>query len=97
MKRNIDRLKKIGADAAEGGKMLQSCFDWVSYPRSIAAFAVCTLLFSLNARLRMSCSNLDIYLYALSIIHSPGCRYGLENVAVNHFYFLFIHFIIDKE
>ena len=40
MKRNIDRCKKIAESAVEGGKVLQSCFDWESKPRSIAAFAV---------------------------------------------------------
>ena len=40
MKRNIDRVSRIAEDAVEGGKFIQSCFDWESKPRSITAFIV---------------------------------------------------------
>ncbi|KAK6178984.1 hypothetical protein SNE40_011446 [Patella caerulea] len=40
MKRNIDRVSQIAAGFVEGGKFLQSCFDWESKPRSIIAFIV---------------------------------------------------------
>ncbi|KAJ8304732.1 hypothetical protein KUTeg_018315 [Tegillarca granosa] len=40
MKKNIDRVSQIAAAGVEGGKFLQSCFDWESKPRSITAFIV---------------------------------------------------------
>ncbi|XP_074651718.1 multiple C2 and transmembrane domain-containing protein 1-like isoform X2 [Tubulanus polymorphus] len=44
MKRNIDRLTQIIDSAVEGGVFLQSCFNWESKPRSIAAFIVFLIL-----------------------------------------------------
>ncbi|XP_021379603.1 multiple C2 and transmembrane domain-containing protein 1-like isoform X3 [Mizuhopecten yessoensis] len=38
MKRNIDRVSQIASSFIEGGKFIQSCFDWESRARSISAF-----------------------------------------------------------
>ena len=40
MKKNIDRVSKLLEAVVEGGKFIQSCFDWESKLRSSAAFAV---------------------------------------------------------
>ncbi|XP_033749601.1 multiple C2 and transmembrane domain-containing protein 1-like isoform X2 [Pecten maximus] len=38
MKRNIDRVSQLASSFIEGGKFIQSCFDWESRARSISAF-----------------------------------------------------------
>ncbi|XP_048258170.1 multiple C2 and transmembrane domain-containing protein 1-like isoform X3 [Haliotis rufescens] len=40
MKRNIDRVSQIISSMMDGGRFIQSCFNWESTPRSITAFIV---------------------------------------------------------
>lgn len=72
LKRNIDRVSKLGEAAVESGKFIQSCFSWESKLRSASAFAI-FLIIVWNFELYMlPITLLIVFLKNLLVVHIVG-------------------------
>ncbi|XP_064609084.1 LOW QUALITY PROTEIN: multiple C2 and transmembrane domain-containing protein 1-like [Liolophura sinensis] len=76
MKRNIDRVSKIAESFVEGGKFLQSCFDWESKARSISAFTVFLIIVSCFELYMIPVTLLIVFLQKLIVVTVVGAFAG---------------------
>lgn len=94
MKRNIARVSQIVSSLVEGGKFLQSCFEWESKPRTITAFIVSLLLqipisklyYSKKNNLSMIGYQINFYFIFAHYINTCSFLYCIKLSLVNKFY-----------